>query len=294
MARVLVVEDSRTQAQVIRLQLEDAGQEVELAADGLQALAALRRAAPDIILTDLEMPNLNGLELVEAVRREFAQVPVVLMTAHGSEEIAAMALSKGAASYIPKAYLNQDLIPTIERILTLTSANRQYLHAFDCLASTEFHNVLRNDPALIAPIVGYLDEVVKLLKLGDATGRMRIGVALQEALLNAINHGNLEVGSELRQEDDRAFYNLIKVRCEQPLYQSRRVHFDVTVSAQEARYTIRDDGPGFDVSALPDPSVPENLKKIGGRGLLLIRTFMDEVSHNERGNVITLVKRREV
>src|SRR5438105_2172960 len=103
MSRVLVVEDSVIQARVMRALLEEASYEVELAADGVQALAALRRAAPDIVLTDLEMPNMNGLELVEAVRREFAHIPVILMTSQGSEEIAALALSKGAASYIPKA-----------------------------------------------------------------------------------------------------------------------------------------------------------------------------------------------
>src|SRR5580700_7395672 len=147
MTRVLVVEDSRTQAAQMRLLLEDSAYDVELAADGVQALAALRRAAPDLVLTDLEMPHLNGLELVEAVRRDFAHIPVVLMTANGSEEIAAMALSKGAASYIPKAYLHADLLPTIERLLELTNAGRQHVHSFDCLAGADLHYVLRNDPA---------------------------------------------------------------------------------------------------------------------------------------------------
>jgi CheY-like chemotaxis protein/anti-sigma regulatory factor (Ser/Thr protein kinase) len=293
MSRVLVVEDSRTQATQIRFQLEDASYDVELAFDGVQALASLRRAAPDIILTDLDMPNLNGLELVEAVRREFAHIPVVLMTAHGSEEIAALALSKGAASYIPKAYLSADLLPTIERLLELTNAGRQHVHAFDCLAGAEIHYVLRNDPALIAPLVGYLDDAIKLLKLCDPTGRMRIGVALQEALLNAIYHGNLDVGSEHRQQDEAVFHNLVKVRREQPPYQDRRVFLDVKASPAEIAFTIRDEGRGFDVSALPDPSAPENIENIGGRGLLLIRTFMDQVTHNDRGNAITLVKRRE-
>jgi ABC-type oligopeptide transport system ATPase subunit len=124
--------------------------------------------------------------------------------------------------------------------------------------------------------------------------RMRIGVALQEAILNAIDHGNLEVSSDLRQQDEAVFSDLIKLRREQPPYQGRRVHFDVKISAREARYTIRDDGPGFDVKALPDPGATENLEKMGGRGLLLIRTFMDEVWHNDRGNTITMVKRHEI
>src|SRR5437660_4425629 len=90
--RVLVAEDSPTQAEAIRFLLEDCGFVVETAADGLEALAAIRRNAPDVVATDLEMPRMNGLELVEAVRADFPAVPVVLITAHGSEETAATAL----------------------------------------------------------------------------------------------------------------------------------------------------------------------------------------------------------
>jgi CheY-like chemotaxis protein/anti-sigma regulatory factor (Ser/Thr protein kinase) len=292
MARVLVAEDSRTQAQQIRMLLEEASFEVETASHGVEALACMRRVAPDIVLTDLEMPQMNGLELVEAVRKEFGCVPVVLMTAHGSEEIAALALSKGAASYIPKVYLTQDIVPTLDRILALTAVKTQNFHALECLAQSEFHFVLNNDPSLVPPVIGYLDEVLNFLKLCDATERMRIAVALQEACLNAMYHGNLEVNSSLRQEDETVYHDLIKTRRAQEPFQNRRVYVDVNITPAEATYTIRDEGNGFDPSVLPDPSKPENLEKVGGRGILLIRTFMDLVYHNETGNAITMTKRR--
>lgn len=293
MARVLVVEDSKTQALQIKMLLEEAAYEVDLAANGKDALDCIGRRAPDIVLTDLEMPLMNGLALVEAIRRDFTWIPVVLMTAHGSEEIAALALSKGAASYIPKAFLEQDVAPTLERLLALTNASREKVNALECLADSEFHFVLPNDPALVPPIIHYLDEVISFLKLCDATERMRIGVALQEACLNAIYHGNLEVSSTLRQEDEANYHNMVKARRSQPPYQGRRVFVDVKIAPGEATYTIRDEGKGFDPALLPDPSKPENLEKIGGRGILLIRTFMDSVAHNETGNVITMTKKRE-
>jgi CheY-like chemotaxis protein len=271
--------------------LEDVPFEVEVAGDGRDALAAMRRNMPDVVLTDLEMPNMNGLELVRAVRRDFPWVPVVLMTAHGSEEIAALALSKGAASYIPKVYLAQDVAPTLERILALTNASRQQFHALECVQKLEFHFVLHNDPAQVAPIVGYLNEVLGFLKMCDATERMRVSVALQEASLNAIYHGNLELNSSLRQDDETVYHNLAKARRTLPPYESRRVYFDVNMTPAEATYIIRDEGRGFDPSVLPDPSDPVNLEKVGGRGILLIRSFMDLVHHNETGNTITMMKR---
>src|SRR5260370_3044783 len=95
-SQILVVEDSLTQAQAIQYLLEDAGYTVAQAADRREALAVLARQTPDAILTDLEIPHMNGLELVEAVRRDYPGVPVILMTGLGSEEIAVQALQKGA------------------------------------------------------------------------------------------------------------------------------------------------------------------------------------------------------
>ena len=65
------------------------------------------------------------------------------------------------------------------------------------------------------------------------------------------------------------------------------------VSNKEARFTIEDEGEGFDVNAIPDPLDPENLFKASGRGVLFIYNIMDEVKYNERGNRLTMVKRSE-
>jgi CheY-like chemotaxis protein len=292
MSRVLIVEDSRTQAQQIQLLLLDAQYEVEVATHGRHALDHLRQRVPDIVLTDLEMPVMNGLELVQAVRREFPWVPVVLMTAHGSEEIASLALRKGAASYVPKAYLEKDIVPTLERILELTKVDRHLHFSMDYLRSAGFHFVLPNDAASITPILGYLDDLFDQVKLCDAADRMRTGIALQEALLNAIYHGNLEVSSDLRQQDEKVYHDLAERRRQELPYKNRRVFLDVQLSDGEAAFTVRDEGPGFDPRQLLDPTDPANLERVGGRGLLLIHTFMDRVTHNARGNEINMHKHR--
>src|SRR5256885_1266341 len=100
MSRVLVVEDSATQALQIRLLLEEAGFEVGLAANGLEALQVIPHEPPDLVLTDLDMPGMTGLELVETLRREHPSLPAILITQYGSEEIAVQALQRGAANYV--------------------------------------------------------------------------------------------------------------------------------------------------------------------------------------------------
>src|SRR5947208_1958229 len=128
---VLVAEDSPTQAEAISFLLEEYGFTVEVAPNGLRALDALKRSVPDVVATDLEMPEMNGLELVEAVRADYPAVPVVLITAHGSETIAATALRKGAASYVPKSNLEADLLPTLANILLVSQAERHHHRALE-------------------------------------------------------------------------------------------------------------------------------------------------------------------
>jgi anti-sigma regulatory factor (Ser/Thr protein kinase) len=87
--------------------------------------------------------------------------------------------------------------------------------------------------------------------------------------------------------------SVVQERMSQSPYRERKVYLDIAMTADEARYVIRDEGGGFDVSKVPDPGDPDVLERKGGRGLLLIQTFMDEVRFNETGNEVTMVKRRE-
>src|SRR6202008_3824555 len=97
------------------------------------ALARMEEARPDLVLTDMQMPELDGLELVEAVRARFPEVPVILMTAHGSEELAVNALQRGAASYVPKRSLAHDLVSTVGAVLELAKARRASLRVYESL-----------------------------------------------------------------------------------------------------------------------------------------------------------------
>ena len=119
----------------------------------------------------------------------------------------------------------------------------------------------------------------------------RIGIATDEALVNALHHGNLELNSELREDGD-AYYELAAERCQLDPYRNRRIYVDLLINHDVAEIFIRDEGPGFDPDSLPDPRDPANLGKVSGRGVLLMRTFMDEVKYSDTGNAVLLRKYR--
>src|SRR5215467_12614868 len=125
MAKILVVDDSLMDRTLASKLLEKhTGWTVAHAEHGRAALVVLERETFDLVLTDLQMPEMNGLELVSAIRAQHTYVPVILMTAHGSEEIAMQALQRGAASYVPKQNLALDLVETAESVLTVATAER--------------------------------------------------------------------------------------------------------------------------------------------------------------------------
>ena len=262
------------------------------ARNGVEALEVVARESPMAVLTDLRMPVMDGLALVEAMRERFPQVPVVLMTAHGSEELALKALRLGAASYVPKRRLSQDLPGTLDQVLSAARVDRRHQRLLACEMEAESGFVLENDPDLIPDLVDRLHEMAARLGLFDENVALRVDLALHETLRNAIHHGNLEVSSDLRQDGEAPFFELIARRRRESPYADRRLHVRGKFSRAEAVYIIRDEGPGFDPATLPDPTDPANLKRIGGRGLMLIRTFMDEVTFNAAGNEITLRKHR--
>src|SRR5579883_2752088 len=122
---ILVVDDSAVDRRLAGGLLEKmADVKVSYVGDGREALDSIERQPPDLVLTDLLMPEIDGLELVKQIRSRYIHLPVILMTAFGSEDIAIQALQHGAASYVPKKRLAQDLVGTVQQVLTASQASR--------------------------------------------------------------------------------------------------------------------------------------------------------------------------
>lgn len=289
--RAIVVDDSPTQALDLRQRLVRGGFQVAIAPSGAEAIKAVARQTPDVLLTDLAMEGMDGLELVRRVRRNHPGLPIIVLTAEGTEESAVAALKAGAAGYVAKKNLGRDLYRTLENVLLHSRAARAEQQAAQRLTMTRSRFVLGVDSALLPPLIGRLQNNMRRLNLFDETEQTRISMALREALANAVEHGNLEASSKLREDDETVYHRLLAERRKQSPFRERRVFVTAEETRDGVTYTIRDEGPGFNPANLPDPTDPANLERVSGRGLLLIHAFMDEVRHNSTGNEITMVKR---
>jgi CheY-like chemotaxis protein/anti-sigma regulatory factor (Ser/Thr protein kinase) len=292
MATVLVVDDLATHRQLAAgLLTREPGHQVLFAGNGIEALAKLAGEKADVVLTDVLMPEMDGLELLRAVRRDYPQLPVVLMTASGSEHIAVQALQEGAASYVPKRALARRLAETVASVLAASRAERTHSELGKRLTCQELTFVLENDPELLLALATYLKPYLLAAGLTDHLLRLRIHMALEEALLNALCHGNLEIGAALQNKGAEDLFQLAAQRAKESPYCERRIHVRVSLTADQAEFCIRDQGPGFDPATLPDSADVGSLDRSHGRGVMLMRTFMDEVRYNGTGNEVTMIKR---
>jgi CheY-like chemotaxis protein len=270
---------------------------IEYAENGREALAFMEDVVPHVVVTDLMMPEVDGLELVAAVRETHPEVPVILMTGQGSETLALEALERGAASYVPKGQLADKLADTVKQVLAVSRADSRYQRLTECFVKTQLSVELDNDPALISPLVDLVQKMLTDMKFCDAPERVHLGIALEEALLNAFCHGTLalppdqvqQARAELSQGRVAA---CIQDRWDRPSCQDRKVFVDVQIGQREARFVVRDQGAGFKQVSIPERRDPKTLERGQGRGLVLMRHFMDEVAFNDEGNEVTLVKYR--
>jgi CheY-like chemotaxis protein len=287
MPTVLVVDDNPMDLRLAGACVEQCGLATRFASNGSEALQLLDGA--DFVLTDLDMPELNGLELVRRLQSRVPKIPVILMTAYGSEEIAAEALRAGASSYVPKRHLQRELQGAIRIVQQAALARDRRQNVYQYLESSQSQFVIGNDDQAAASLVNHLQDALILMKLCTESELLAIGTALLEALQHAIDRGNLELDSELRRQNHGNNYAALRrQRLSQTPYKDRKVHVLSRLDRASAVFTIRDEGPGFDLATIPDADNADNLMQEDSRGLVLIQMFMDEVSFNDAGNEITL------
>lgn len=149
-----------------------------------------------------------------------------------------------------------------------------------------------NDPASVPGMAREFVTRALELQLFDHQASVQLQVALEEALTNAVIHGNLEIPSVLKDADETAFRKAVEERRSQAPFADRVVWIEATYSSDGVTVQIEDEGPGFDPESLPDPSLPENIERGHGRGVAMMRSFMDHVEFEGRGNIVKMSKCR--
>ncbi len=257
--RILIIDDHDDLASSLQDVFVTVGHLVQIVPDRESALSIKNIETFDIVITDLDVEScvpdasLNG------------NSPICLPSKIlGSADEHVKAFKICAANFRREEFDEEELKNLVATILDYKIRYVDTVQTVkDLHESIEFE--LPSAISLMHIVLDYLMKRVE--KLGVIKPeRSNLFVALDEAFVNAVKHGN--------KYDSK---KLVRIAAE--------------VSKQEAKFTIEDEGDGFDVANIPDPLDPQNLFRTSGRGVLFIYNIMDEVKYNDRGNRLTMVKK---
>ena len=178
--RILIVDDERQITRVLRTSLQSHGYEVQVAQDGLEAFTLFEQSPPNLIITDLSMPNMDGLELTKAVRR-VADTPIIVLSVREQEATKIAALDSGADDYVNKPFSMPELMARVRAQLRRTAKDESAqttVSEGDFVIDTDAHRVsVRGSDVHLTP-----KEFDLLLLFAHNSGR----VMTHKALLRAI------------------------------------------------------------------------------------------------------------
>ncbi len=292
MPMILVADDSELDRKLIIeiLQKEPLDWLIEVVDSAEAAIHLMREIAFDVVITDVLMEGMSGLELMNQVHRQPQRVPVIVISGQDNQAAAVEALRHGAASYVAKSELSARLGETVRQVLEAARTELNYQHLISCADEMRFKFELRNDPALIQPLVNLLQRMSDGMNLLSSDARTRLGVAIDEAVTNAMCHGNLELSEEEMADVHKHLHSSASIeaiasRSNKPPYCERFVHVSAGISKEGIKVVIRDDGKGFRWDQARSDGEH--------RGITLIQNLVDKATFSDCGNEVTLVKFRD-
>ena len=293
-ARILVADDDAQLCDALVQLLGVAGHSVQTAGDGYACIEAIRAFEPDVLILDLSMPNLDGYGVIREMEvLDLASQPpdVIVLTGHAGVSEGARAIRSGAIGFLTKPARSVELLTLIDRAVAARRALDQKLSAFsesrkhwECSVACQRRNIRH--------VVNHIAAEIEVTGLIPPRGIRRILMAADEAITNAVVHGGLEVGSLIKERaDSLGFEQACAIREAQAGHGDRRVTVALDINPDEVVITIQDQGPGFDVSDLPDPSDPDALLRASGRGIIIMQSLLDEVRFEDAGRRTIMVQR---
>lgn len=297
MPTVLVVDDAPVDRCLVEGVLKrNSSLQVRSVADVLSALRSIEATPPDIVVSDLQMPGMNGLDLVTILRERYPGLPVVLTTAHGSEELAVRAIDEGAASYVPKTQLAERLPSTIDHILEASRSERGYVDCQACLREARLRFEVGNDARILDQLVDLARGTAGGVGLCDSHEQLRLAVALQGLLCLGYYAGNLELPIEQLDEldtPDSPLHALAGRRLSEPPFNSRVLRVEFDVSRRQGMFRVSHEGAPWGLSTF-DAELSGSVMLDGEmldaegansqsrervyRGLVLLRAFADSLA----------------
>ena len=290
--RILVVEDSATQAARLKIILEHGGCTVDLASTGHEALEKMESDPPDAVVTDLQMPEMNGLELITRMREQFSLIPAILITEHGSENLAVDALGSGAAGYVQKSDCDTLLVDVVSLAAELSGANIDSLILKGSLENRNLAFTIDSRCERIVPMACLIMRQLTAIGVLHSIDRIRFCMAIEHLLFQAVYHGNLQQPFESGPLSRADAIETINEQSSDEQFRKRLgrlVNCDLYVESEQIRLNVEHEGPTRMVPAkLALPGTPDSFEERSG--MLLLTSVADHVGFDASASSAMVTK----
>lgn len=272
--------------------VERAGFEPVEAKDGEEAVERFKTFAPIVVVSDIMMPKMDGLALLERIKQIDRGAAVILMTGLGNEEVLLQALRGGATNFFKKPFNVADLIQQIRAVAEYRrEAARSTLTTPFLEEETKLFRIPSGDERYL-PLINQV--TLQLPRILPEEEILNLKIGIEEMIVNAVEHGNLGISfAEKAAAIEAGTLRELMAERLKGAGAAKVVTVTSRLTRERFEITISDGGEGFDWRALPGVEAG-NLLAYSGRGIFLTKIYFDEVRYNERGNEVTLVKRRMV
>ncbi len=288
--KILIVEDDHASRLFLESLLESNNYDFRSAENGIEGLNVFDEYNPDIVLSDIKMPIMDGLELLEAIRDKNSDTIVVIVTAFGSENYAIQALHLGANNYLKKPVSSQELLRLLKKYKAIISGKYSPESLPGKLINRTFSIEFKSEFTKIPKIV---DKIIieSAIDMNDGE-KINIELGLVELITNAVEHGNLGISYIEKQLalDEGNLSELFDERVHNEKYKNRKINVDFYTDEEKYQWTITDDGEGFNWKSIPDPTDQEHILELSGRGIFISNFLFDKIEYFGKGNVVTATK----
>jgi len=293
--KVLIVDDDPASRELMGDIISLEGHDLRSAADGYQALSLFKEFKPHLVFSDIQMPKMDGLELLKRIRNMNPETLVVMVTGYGSEEYALKALRLRANNYLKKPVRSEDILGLLEKYSALVEPVAGSLGQEKTKEDQQQQKfIFENDLSKIRNYIYLLvKDINKDVLVNDC---MDVRVGLYELLANAIEHGNMEISKEEKfnalNKGSSGIEELYEKRRSDPHYAGRRIVVELTKDDVACEWLIRDEGNGFEHEHVLRNAGP--MGSIAAKGIFIAQFHFDKLEFLGRGNEVRARKLKTV
>lgn len=288
--KILFVDDEPTIRQLFTMALGK-DYNLSIAEDGLTALELTRQESFDLIITDISLPQMSGVDFIKTMRSEGSHTPFIIITGDSNIELAIDTFRMGAIDFFLKPFRIGNIKTVIERFASM------HINKDELIFSKDFQHEEDISRFVLEPKIRRINYYVNIIiqnlsNLPNLTedDRLALKVTLYELISNAIEHGTAGISYKDKKkilESNQDYFSIVDDKCNET---NKKIFIDCHYLPSKIEITVKDEGEGFDPNQVPDPIKNPSANLFSGRGLFLTKLNIDAIEFNDKGNVVTVTR----